>query len=349
MPRGGHFAALEEPELLAQDIREFFRPLRGWGRSSRGPSSGLAIGRTSIPSTLPAGAPAASRRQRATCSSARAPPANSQSASTAPKRPPTALASEASTLRPPTASRIPAVIRPQRIGSKPKRSARRDCSAGASRERSGSSIWKRSEASRSAASGSGDGDADGVAALGRDPLQRLPRLPGEDHRQRAHRLTHRERAGEAQRRLREEVERDGRGRGEPRRESLRPPPTPPRNRRRRRGSRRGRGEPRTRPSSRRRERRSPPPSASARAPAAARRGARAGSTADARGRSRAGRGARPPGRPRSRRRTLHPPDRMALLPGREAVADPRPTPGSRRGPRRSRRPTRPPSPGARPG
>jgi pimeloyl-ACP methyl ester carboxylesterase len=28
MPRGGHFAALEEPELLAQDIREFFRPLR---------------------------------------------------------------------------------------------------------------------------------------------------------------------------------------------------------------------------------------------------------------------------------------------------------------------------------
>jgi pimeloyl-ACP methyl ester carboxylesterase len=29
MPRGGHFAALEEPELLAQDIRTFFRPLRG--------------------------------------------------------------------------------------------------------------------------------------------------------------------------------------------------------------------------------------------------------------------------------------------------------------------------------
>jgi len=28
MPRGGHFAALEEPELLAQDIREFFQPLR---------------------------------------------------------------------------------------------------------------------------------------------------------------------------------------------------------------------------------------------------------------------------------------------------------------------------------
>jgi pimeloyl-ACP methyl ester carboxylesterase len=29
MPRGGHFAAMEEPELLAEDIRAFFRPLRG--------------------------------------------------------------------------------------------------------------------------------------------------------------------------------------------------------------------------------------------------------------------------------------------------------------------------------
>ncbi len=28
MPRGGHFAALEEPELFAEDIRVFFRPLR---------------------------------------------------------------------------------------------------------------------------------------------------------------------------------------------------------------------------------------------------------------------------------------------------------------------------------
>ena len=28
MSAGGHFAALEEPELLARDIREFFRPLR---------------------------------------------------------------------------------------------------------------------------------------------------------------------------------------------------------------------------------------------------------------------------------------------------------------------------------
>ena len=28
MPSGGHFAALEVPELLAQDIRQFFRPLR---------------------------------------------------------------------------------------------------------------------------------------------------------------------------------------------------------------------------------------------------------------------------------------------------------------------------------
>jgi microsomal epoxide hydrolase len=29
MPRGGHFAAMEQPALLAQEIREFFRPLRG--------------------------------------------------------------------------------------------------------------------------------------------------------------------------------------------------------------------------------------------------------------------------------------------------------------------------------
>lgn len=28
MPRGGHFAAMEEPELLARDIQAFFRPLR---------------------------------------------------------------------------------------------------------------------------------------------------------------------------------------------------------------------------------------------------------------------------------------------------------------------------------
>ena len=28
-PRGGHFAALEEPELLAEDVRAFFRPARG--------------------------------------------------------------------------------------------------------------------------------------------------------------------------------------------------------------------------------------------------------------------------------------------------------------------------------
>jgi len=28
MPRGGHFAAMEQPKLLADDIRSFFRPLR---------------------------------------------------------------------------------------------------------------------------------------------------------------------------------------------------------------------------------------------------------------------------------------------------------------------------------
>ena len=26
--RGGHFAAMEEPDLLIDDVREFFRPLR---------------------------------------------------------------------------------------------------------------------------------------------------------------------------------------------------------------------------------------------------------------------------------------------------------------------------------
>ena len=29
MPAGGHFAAMEQPALLAQDLRDFFRPLRG--------------------------------------------------------------------------------------------------------------------------------------------------------------------------------------------------------------------------------------------------------------------------------------------------------------------------------
>jgi pimeloyl-ACP methyl ester carboxylesterase len=28
MPHGGHFAALEEPTLLAEGLRRFFRPLR---------------------------------------------------------------------------------------------------------------------------------------------------------------------------------------------------------------------------------------------------------------------------------------------------------------------------------
>jgi len=32
MPRGGHFAALEQPEALAREIREFFRPLRTQGK-----------------------------------------------------------------------------------------------------------------------------------------------------------------------------------------------------------------------------------------------------------------------------------------------------------------------------
>jgi pimeloyl-ACP methyl ester carboxylesterase len=29
MPEGGHFAALEQPEVLAREIREFFKELRG--------------------------------------------------------------------------------------------------------------------------------------------------------------------------------------------------------------------------------------------------------------------------------------------------------------------------------
>jgi pimeloyl-ACP methyl ester carboxylesterase len=28
MSRGGHFAALEQPDALAQEVRAFFRPLR---------------------------------------------------------------------------------------------------------------------------------------------------------------------------------------------------------------------------------------------------------------------------------------------------------------------------------
>ena len=31
MPRGGHFAAMEEPELMADDLRAFFRPMRNSG------------------------------------------------------------------------------------------------------------------------------------------------------------------------------------------------------------------------------------------------------------------------------------------------------------------------------
>jgi len=35
MPRGGHFPAMEEPELLVEDLRAFFRPLRA--REERAP------------------------------------------------------------------------------------------------------------------------------------------------------------------------------------------------------------------------------------------------------------------------------------------------------------------------
>jgi microsomal epoxide hydrolase len=39
MPSGGHFAALEEPQRLADDIRAFFRPLRATEKSREGSSS----------------------------------------------------------------------------------------------------------------------------------------------------------------------------------------------------------------------------------------------------------------------------------------------------------------------
>ncbi|MDK2916073.1 MAG: hypothetical protein PWR25_630 [Euryarchaeota archaeon] len=38
MPQGGHFTAMEEPELFARDIREFFRPLRAERRTAVGVS-----------------------------------------------------------------------------------------------------------------------------------------------------------------------------------------------------------------------------------------------------------------------------------------------------------------------
>jgi pimeloyl-ACP methyl ester carboxylesterase len=35
MPRGGHFAAMEQPEALAAELRAFFRPLRERCRDPR--------------------------------------------------------------------------------------------------------------------------------------------------------------------------------------------------------------------------------------------------------------------------------------------------------------------------
>ena len=43
MPRGGHFAAMEQPELLANAVRAFFRPLQQEVRRSENVRSrGLA-------------------------------------------------------------------------------------------------------------------------------------------------------------------------------------------------------------------------------------------------------------------------------------------------------------------
>jgi hypothetical protein len=67
MPRGGHFAVLEEPELFGGEIREFFRPLRGAttrGQSDRPlhaqdgsllPNFGHAQRRTALPASDPLG------------------------------------------------------------------------------------------------------------------------------------------------------------------------------------------------------------------------------------------------------------------------------------------------------
>ncbi|HMK74207.1 MAG TPA: epoxide hydrolase, partial [Myxococcaceae bacterium] len=41
MPSGGHFAAMEEPRLLAEDIRAFFRPLRRRAGASSSPAGGV--------------------------------------------------------------------------------------------------------------------------------------------------------------------------------------------------------------------------------------------------------------------------------------------------------------------
>jgi pimeloyl-ACP methyl ester carboxylesterase len=44
MPRGGHFAALEQPDLLVEDIRAFYRPLRAGARGGRWPQAISALG-----------------------------------------------------------------------------------------------------------------------------------------------------------------------------------------------------------------------------------------------------------------------------------------------------------------
>ena len=50
MPRGGHFPALEEPELLVEDIRLFFRALRSDSGHPKLPSPGYARPSAIVPS-----------------------------------------------------------------------------------------------------------------------------------------------------------------------------------------------------------------------------------------------------------------------------------------------------------
>jgi pimeloyl-ACP methyl ester carboxylesterase len=47
MPRGGHFAAMEQPELLVDDIRAFFRPFRSEGRGRATAGAGASAPRAS--------------------------------------------------------------------------------------------------------------------------------------------------------------------------------------------------------------------------------------------------------------------------------------------------------------
>ena len=127
-PRGGHFAAMEEPELLAEDIRAFFRPLRG--RLDRGrPRAAASSSRARTGARARRGR---CRRARPSAGAAQPPellereePADDEPRGVRRARS-GRCAGRAATpgrCRRRPASRTPAVILPQRIGSKGKRRA----------------------------------------------------------------------------------------------------------------------------------------------------------------------------------------------------------------------------------